>query len=151
MERAVVVKAGGNAAVDARRICADVGALVAAGRRVILVHGGSADIDSLAGRLGVARRRLRAPDGVATRHTDAAMLEVVTLALAGAVKPRLVTALAAEGVRAAGLTGLDAGLLRARRKRAHRAVVGGRTTVVRDDHSGRIVAVAADVLSALTA
>ena len=39
------------------------------------------------------------------------------------------------------MTGLDAGLLVARRKGAQRAVVDGRTVVVRDDLSGRIVAV----------
>jgi acetylglutamate/LysW-gamma-L-alpha-aminoadipate kinase len=145
----VVVKLGGNAAVDVATVCADVAALIADGTRVVLVHGGSADIDALAGRLGVPSRRLVAPDGVSTRHTDAAMLEVVVLALAGLTKPRVLAALAAEGVTAAGLTGLDAGLLRARRKQAHRAVVDGRVTIVRDDHSGRIEEVATDALTAL--
>ncbi|MEW1910627.1 [LysW]-aminoadipate kinase [Kitasatospora sp. NPDC085895] len=144
-----VVKCGGNREVDAAGICADVAALVRAGRRVVLVHGGSAEIDRLGDRLGVPHRRLTAPDGVSARHTDTATLEVVTLALAGAVKPRLVAGLQDHGVPAVGLTGLDGGLLRARRKRAHRAVVDGRTVLVRDDHSGRITEVRTGVLTAL--
>jgi len=138
MHPVTVVKCGGTIAVDPRAVCADIAALTARGDRMVMVHGGSADIEDLARRLGVPSRRLVSPDGVSARHTDAAMLEVVTLALAGLAKPRLVAALAREGVQAVGLTGLDAGLLRARRKRAHRAIIQGRRVLVRDNHSGRI-------------
>jgi acetylglutamate/LysW-gamma-L-alpha-aminoadipate kinase len=144
-----VVKCGGTAGVASAHVCADVAELVRAGHSVVLAHGGSADIERLAGRLSVPRRTLIAPDGVATRYTDAETLEVVTLALAGAVKPRLVAALAALGVPAVGLTGLDGRLLLAHRKRAHRALVDGQLVVVRDNHSGRVVAVNDDLLRAL--
>ncbi|MEU6681020.1 [LysW]-aminoadipate kinase [Streptomyces sp. NPDC046925] len=147
----LVVKCGGNAAVRAEAICADVAAVHHGGTPVILAHGGSADIDSLAERLGVPSRRLVAPDGVSTRYTDAPTLEVVQLALAGSVKPRLLSALRAHGVDAVGLTGLDAGLLVAARKSAHRALVDGRRIIVRDDHSGRIKEVNGDLLSTLLA
>ncbi len=121
------------------------------GRPVILVHGGSADIDSLAERLKVPSRRLVAPNGVSSRYTDERTLEVVQLALAGSVKPRLLGALRACGANAVGLTGLDAGLLVAARKPAHRALIDGRRLVVRDDHSGRIVEVNGDLLATLLA
>ncbi|MFD9902818.1 [LysW]-aminoadipate kinase [Streptomyces sp. NPDC059063] len=151
MRDILVVKCGGNAAVRSQAICADVAAVHRGGRPVILAHGGSADIDGLAERLGVPSRRLVAPDGVSTRYTDERTLEVVQLALAGSVKPRLLAALRACGVGAVGLTGLDAGLLVAARKSAHRAVVDGRRVVVRDDHSGRITAVNGDLVSTLIA
>lgn len=133
-----VVKCGGNPAVDATAVCADVAELVREGQSVLLVHGGSAEIARLAGKLGVPQRTLVAPDKVTTRYTDPATLEVVVLALAGAVKPAIVAELTRLGVPAAGLTGLDGGMLRARRKSAVRAVVDGRTTLVRDNLSGRI-------------
>jgi acetylglutamate/LysW-gamma-L-alpha-aminoadipate kinase len=147
----VVVKCGGSGALDLERLCQDVAAMSAAGRRVVLVHGGSAEMQRLAGQLGVSLRNLTAPDGVVTRYTDAATLDILTLALAGRVKPALVAGLARHGVPAVGLTGLDAGLLRARRKTAVRAVVDGRTTVVRDDRSGRIRGVNTALLHALLA
>ncbi len=146
-----VIKCGGNQAVDAEGVCADIAVLGRNGHRIVLVHGGSAEIGRLADALGVPQRRMLSPDGVSARYTDAATLDVVVLALAGAVKPRLVTQLAAHGVAAVGLTGLDGGLLRARRKSAHRAVIDGRTVVVRDDHSGRITSVRADLPHALLA
>ena len=144
----VVVKCGGNPAVDAASICADVAGLVR-DRSVLLVHGGSAEIARLAGKLGVPQRTLVAPDGVTTRYTDPATLEVVTLALAGGVKPRIVAELARLGVPAAGLTGLDGRLLRARRKSAIRSVVDGRTTLVRDNHSGQLTEVRVELAETL--
>jgi [amino group carrier protein]-L-2-aminoadipate 6-kinase len=146
-----VVKCGGTDSVSPEAVCADVARLHGAGQPVVLVHGGSADIETLAAQLAVPARRLVSPDGVSARYTDAAMLEVVTLALAGRVKPRLVTALAQLGVPAIGLTGLDGALLRGRRKPAHRAIVHGRRMLVRDDHSGRVSGVNTGLLRTLLA
>ncbi|GAB2793985.1 [LysW]-aminoadipate kinase [Amycolatopsis magusensis] len=147
----LVVKCGGHAEVDPLAVCRDLSGLVRAGEQVVLVHGGSAEVDGLARRLGVPMRRMVAPDGVSARRTDAATLEVLHLALAGAVKPRLVRALAGAGVSAVGLTGVDGGLLLARRKGTHRAVVNGRTVIIRGDHSGRITAVNGRLLRSLLA
>jgi acetylglutamate/LysW-gamma-L-alpha-aminoadipate kinase len=54
-------------------------------------------------------------------------------------------------VRAIGLSGLDAGLLRAQRRAAVRAVVDGRRVLIRDDHSGRITSVDGSLLELLLA
>lgn len=145
-----VIKCGGHPSVDAAGICADVARLVGDGRSVLLVHGGSGEIARLAGRLGVPQRTLIAPDNVSTRYTDAATLEVVILALAGGVKPKIVAELARLGVPAVGLTGLDGGgMLRARRKSVLRVVIDGRTTVVRDNLSGRLAEVRTELTEAL--
>jgi acetylglutamate/LysW-gamma-L-alpha-aminoadipate kinase len=133
-----VVKCGGNPSVDATAVCADIARLVHEGHSIVLVHGGSGEIERLAKRLDVAQRTLVAPDNVSTRYTDPDTLEVVVLALAGAVKPGLVAELSRHKVPAVGLTGMDGGMLRARRKSAVRAVVDGRTVLIRDNHSGRV-------------
>jgi len=144
-----VVKCGGNPAVNAAGICSDIARLVHEKHSILLVHGGSGEIGRLANRLGVTQRTLTAPDGVSTRHTDPDTLEVVVLALAGAVKPKLVSELSRHGVPAVGLTGMDGGILRARRKAAVRAVVDGRTVLIRDNHSGRITTVKTELLETL--
>jgi acetylglutamate/LysW-gamma-L-alpha-aminoadipate kinase len=144
-----VVKCGGNPAVDAEGICADVARLVRDGQSVLLVHGGSGEIARLARKLGVPQRTLVAPDKVSTRYTDPATLEVVILALAGGVKPRIVAELSRLGVPSVGLTGLDGGMLRARRKSAVRSVVDGRTTLVRDNLSGRLSEVRTELAETL--
>ncbi|WP_433374806.1 [LysW]-aminoadipate kinase [Streptosporangium sp. CA-115845] len=151
MQKTVIVKCGGNAAVDVVTVCRNIAELRGEGAAVVVVHGGSADIDRLAARLGVATRRMYATDGMSARYTDPATLEVVQLALAGAVKPRLVTALLKAGVSAIGLTGVDGGLVRAHRRTAQRATVNGKRVVVRDDHSGRVTGVDARLLTMLLA
>src|SRR5262249_6116852 len=72
----VVVKYGGGGGVDQDALCAGVAALLASGVRVVLVHGGSADMRRIAEPLGVELRTLTAPDGVVTRYTDEATLDV---------------------------------------------------------------------------
>jgi acetylglutamate/LysW-gamma-L-alpha-aminoadipate kinase len=144
-----VVKCGGNASVDPEAICADIAELTGAGRKVILVHGGSADIARLAGRLDVPMKRMTSPEGLSARYTDDAALEVVSLALAGVVQPRLVSELISDGVPAVGITGVQGALIRARRRRAQRALAGARQVIVRGDRSGRITGVNARLLFTL--
>jgi acetylglutamate/LysW-gamma-L-alpha-aminoadipate kinase len=133
-----VVKCGGSPLIDRAALCKDIAALAAAGHRVVLVHGGAAEVDRLAQRLGVPQRRLTTPSGSSSRYTDPATLEVLQLALAGKVKPELVAALNRDGARAVGLTGMDGAVLTAKRTAAHRAVLDGRRVMIRDDHNGRI-------------
>jgi acetylglutamate/LysW-gamma-L-alpha-aminoadipate kinase len=138
----IVVKCGGSDSIDADRLGADIADVRAGGGRVVLVHGGGADIDRLADELRVPDRTLHSPAGMTSRYTHPAMLDVVVMALVGRTKPRLLGALARVGVPAVGLTGLDGGLLRAARKPARRAVGGdGRVRLVRDDRTGRIIEV----------
>lgn len=145
----VVVKYGGGGGVDRSALCSGVAALLSTGARVVVVHGGSAEMRRLAEPLGVELRTLTAPDGVVTRYTDEATLDVLSLALAGRVKPGLVAELARHGVRGIGLTGLDGGMLTARPKPSVRAVVDGRLTVIRGDRSGRIRSVNTSLLHLL--
>lgn len=137
----IVVKCGGNAAVAPDEICHDVARLRRDGWRVTLVHGGSADIEHVGAQVGLRSRSLTSPSGYSTRYTDPETMGTVTMALCGVSKPRLLTKLAALGVPALGLTGLDATLIRGRRKEALRTVVDGRVVIVRDDQSGRITEV----------
>nr|ABY83160.1 Azi22 [Streptomyces sahachiroi]BFD88284.1 [LysW]-aminoadipate kinase [Streptomyces sp. Xyl84] len=132
----IVVKIGGGS--DPEPVLDEVAELALAGRPTVLVHGGGAVADLLSEQLGVERRVIRSPDGTHSRRTDAAMLDVITLALLGRVKPRLISGLRARGARSVGLSGADGALLTATRKPALRSVQDGRTVLIRDDRSGRI-------------
>ncbi|MFO7917663.1 MAG: acetylglutamate kinase [Anaerolineae bacterium] len=79
-------------------------------RPLIVVHGGGADIARLQERLGLESHFV---EGL--RVTDADCLWAAEMALSGAVNKRLVARLVVKGVRAIGISGVDAGLLRAER------------------------------------
>lgn len=146
----IVVKCGGSVVSDPSEVCADVAALVAARQPVVVVHGGGTEIDRLAARLQVPVRHLMSPDGLSARFTDQATIEVVTMALAGAVQPRLVTAMLAAGVPAVGLAGVHGALLTARRRGPQRTVIDGRVTIIRGDLSGSVTKVNTKLLHCLT-
>jgi acetylglutamate kinase len=76
------------------------------GARLVLVHGGGKKVDATLDALGIAKRT-----HAGLRVTDAATLEVVTGVLAGVVNKRLVADLGARGVPAAGVSGVDGGML----------------------------------------
>jgi [amino group carrier protein]-L-2-aminoadipate 6-kinase len=115
----------------------------------LLVHGGSAEVDRLGAALGRPAEYYTSPSGVVSRRSDAAHLETVVLALAGAVQTGLVAALGARGVRAVGLSGVDGRLLLARRKEGPRARIDGKVVRLADDLSGTIESVNVDLLNAL--
>jgi acetylglutamate/LysW-gamma-L-alpha-aminoadipate kinase len=145
----VVVKCGGVVTEHPDALCEDLAARHGNGQRLLLVHGGSSDIERIGGQLGVRQRRLVGPGGVSGRYTDPATLAVVMMALAGVAKPRLVSALVRHGVPAMGLTGLDAALVTAVAKKPFRAGLDGRSAIIRDDRSGRIASVNSEALHRL--
>lgn len=144
----IVVKWGGSLQENGAAIADDIAALW---RRhsIVVVHGGSRDIDDTIRELGLPRRTLRSPDGMVTRYTDARTLTALMMAMRGRTQARIVSQLAARGVPAVGLSGMDGGLVRTARKTAVRAVFGDSVRVVRDNLAGRIVGVDTSVLDAL--
>jgi [amino group carrier protein]-L-2-aminoadipate 6-kinase len=130
----IVVKVGGAAGNSIDPAVADLA------RRTdyVVVHGGSAEVDRVAAELGRPSEYYTSPSGVVSRRSTAAHVEVLTLAMTGAVQTELVRRLGSAGVRAVGLSGVDGRLLLARRKHGARAVVDGRVMLLSDDRSGTV-------------
>jgi len=110
MSDILVVKIGGSTLGARDTTLEDVVALQRCGLRPVVVHGGGALISEWLKLHGVPTRFERG-----LRVTDERTLEVVVAVLAGLVNKQLVAALTAAGGRAAGLSGADGGLLKARR------------------------------------
>ena len=101
----LVIKLGGAAAEHEPSLNAllrELAALAAAGARVVLVHGGGAEVSALSRRVGL-QPRFR--DGV--RITTPEEMPYVDMVLCGAVNKRLVRMLGAAGQPAVGLSGAD--------------------------------------------
>jgi acetylglutamate kinase len=140
-----VVKVGGALLADAgatREVLAQVEAVLHLGIRVVLVHGGGAQASALSRALGSEPRFVGG-----RRVTDPAALDAAVLTLNGEANTRLLAACRALEIGAVGLSGVDAGLVRARRRPP--VVVDGET--VDYGHVGDVVAVHPGVLDALFA
>ena len=109
--RTVVVKYGGSAMVDdalRQSFAGDVTLLAEVGIRPVVVHGGGPQISAAMKSDGLETSFV---DGL--RVTDEAAMRVVQRVLAGEVNPDIVRLLGGHNARAAGVTGLDGGLLSA--------------------------------------
>jgi [amino group carrier protein]-L-2-aminoadipate/L-glutamate 6-kinase len=145
----LVVKVGGTEGVEFSTICQEVAQLVATGQQVVLVHGGSAEANALGEAVGYPPQFLTSPSGFTSRHTDPKTLEVFTMAVNGKVNTMLVSQLQRMGVNAFGLSGLDGQLMKAKRKETIRCVKNGKRLIIRDDQSGKINEVDAELLTLL--
>ncbi|HUF26649.1 MAG TPA: acetylglutamate kinase [Gemmatimonadaceae bacterium] len=103
-----VIKVGGRAQERADLAPALATAWSAKRGAMCLVHGGGDAVSALQRQLGVTPTFI---DG--RRVTGDADIAILRMALSGAANKRLVSALVALGVRAVGISGEDAGLIRA--------------------------------------
>lgn len=106
-----VVKYGGHAMGDPERqrdFAEDVVLLKAVGINPVVVHGGGPQIGAMLKRLGVESRFV---DGL--RVTDRETATIAEMVLAGSINKEIVGWIGQAGGRAVGISGKDAGLVRA--------------------------------------
>jgi acetylglutamate kinase len=111
--KTVVVKYGGNAMINAdlkAAVIQDLVLMACVGIRIVLVHGGGPEIEAMLNALGKESRFIRG-----LRYTDGETMEVVQMVLCGKVNKDITALIQRAGGRAMGLSGIDGGLLRARR------------------------------------
>ncbi len=149
MTKTIVVKLGGTEGVDFSAISQDVAKMIADGQKLVLVHGGSAEANALGEAVGKPPRFVTSPSGYTSRYTNRETLEVFAMAVNGKVNTFLVEQLQMLGVNALGLSGVDGGLLKAKRKAAIRIVENGKKKILRDDYTGKIEEVNVSLLQTL--
>ena len=109
----IVVKYGGHAMGEeslALEFGRDIALLKQVGINPVVVHGGGPQINAMLARLAIKSNFI---DGL--RVTDAAMVEVVEMVLAGSVNKQVAGLINRAGALAVGLSGKDGGLIRARK------------------------------------
>lgn len=111
--KTVVVKYGGNAMLNDElksAVMQDLALLHTIGINVVLVHGGGPEINKMLERVGKESRFING-----LRYTDAETMEIVEMVLTGKLNKEIVGLLLKEGGKAVGLSGVDSGLIRAKK------------------------------------
>jgi acetylglutamate kinase len=110
--KTVVIKYGGSVldVGSSGTVVGDLVLLKGAGVNPVLVHGGGPEITRMLDRVGKETKFVKG-----LRVTDPETMEIVEMVLAGRANKALVTMIGTSGGSAVGLSGKDAGLLRARR------------------------------------
>ena len=125
--KVVVVKYGGNAMLNEElkaAVMEDIILLSTIGIKVVLVHGGGPEINNMLSKIG---KEAKFVDGL--RYTDSETMEVVQMVLTGKLNKDIVGLLLQKGGKAVGLSGVDSGLIRARKTEKDLGFVGEVTSV----------------------
>ncbi len=136
-----VIKAGGEVFGDVattKALMEQVGILHQVGIRVVLIHGGGPQSTELAASLGFDTTFV---DG--RRVTDGDSVNVATMVLNGQINTRILATCRDLGIPAVGISGVDAGLIRAKKRPP---VERENDTTVDYGFVGDIEAVEADIL-----
>ena len=145
----IVVKIGGGEGIDLDSVCQDVAELLRRGQQMILVHGGNFEANQVAEQLGHPPHFVTSVSGIQSRRTDRRTLEIMEMVYAGKINKGIVELLQSYGVNAVGLSGIDGRILEGTRKSTLKIVEKGRRLVLRDDYTGTVKQVNADLLQLL--
>jgi acetylglutamate kinase len=145
----IVVKYGGHAMGEdhlASQFGRDIALLKQVGINPVVIHGGGPQINAMLARLAITSTFV---DGL--RVTDAAMVEVVEMVLAGTVNKQVAALISRAGALAVGISGKDGGLIRAAKLTRTRRDPGSRIEEVLDlGFVGEPVHIDTRVIHALT-
>ncbi len=107
---------------------------------ILVVHGGGDLVTEYSRKLGVEPKFVISPSGIRSRYTSREELEVFIMVMAGKINKELVSMLAKHGVKSIGLTGADAAIAKAERKK--RIIIideRGRKRVIEGGYTGKII------------
>jgi acetylglutamate kinase len=122
-----VIKAGGAVFADdasTRGLIEQVAILHQVGIRTVLVHGGGPQLDQLQASLGLETRMVNG-----RRVTDQKSIDVTAMALNGSINTRILAMCRALDIEAIGVSGVDAGLIRAHKRGPVRVSTASNETV----------------------
>jgi acetylglutamate kinase len=145
--KTLVIKYGGAAMVDERLrrgFAQDIVLLNSLGLHPVIVHGGGPQIGKTLERLNIPTRFVRG-----MRVTDEASMEVVEMVLAGQINKSIVADIAVHGGLAVGISGKDAGLLRAKKMMMEIAGANGHVEAVDLGQVGEVEEVAPGIIEKL--
>lgn len=111
--KTIVVKYGGNAMTNEGlkdAVISDLVLLKLVGINVVMVHGGGPEITDMFDKLGLETQFING-----LRYTNEEAVEIVQMVLAGKTNKDLVNKITSIGGKAVGLSGIDGGMIKAKK------------------------------------
>ncbi len=145
--KTIVIKYGGNAMINEelkQKVMEDVSLLKYVGMRPVIVHGGGPDITHFLKKVG---KQSAFVSGL--RVTDEETVEIAEMVLDGKVNSDIVNMLNCRGVKAVGLSGKDAGLIKASKKLATVYDEAGQQANVDIGYVGQVASIDTSILDTL--
>ncbi|GIU71332.1 MAG: acetylaminoadipate kinase [Candidatus Nitrosocaldaceae archaeon] len=147
----IVIKIGGSI-VDGlhESTMRDLKQLIDDNKQVVIVHGGGKEVTRIAEQLGKEQKFIVSPGGIRSRYTDKETAMIYTMVMSGKINKEIVLMLMKNGINAVGLSGIDAGIIKAMRKKKLIIIdERGRKVAIEGGYTGKISDVNADILHLL--
>ncbi|KAG2479838.1 MAG: putative [LysW]-aminoadipate/[LysW]-glutamate kinase [Nitrosopumilales archaeon] len=117
---------------------------------VIIVHGGGKEVTKVSEQLGKEPKFIVSPSGIKSRYTDQETVEIFTMVMSGKINKTIVRLLQKNGINAIGLSGVDAKVLQAERKKKLLIInEKGRKQAIDGGYTGKITEVNAKFVKSL--
>ncbi len=117
---------------------------------VIIVHGGGKEVTKVSEQLGKEPKFIVSPSGIKSRYTDQETAEIFTMVMSGKINKSIVRLLQKNGINAIGLSGVDAKVLQAERKKKLLIInEKGRKQAIDGGYTGKITEVNAKFVKSL--
>ena len=117
---------------------------------VVLVHGGGKEVTKVCKQLGKEPKFVTSPSGIKSRYTDKETAEIFTMVMAGRINKTIVQMLQKNGINAIGLSGVDAKIIQAERKKKLLIVnEKGRKQAIDGGYTGKIKEINSSLIKSL--
>jgi len=117
---------------------------------IILVHGGGKEVTKVSKQLGKEPKFVTSPSGIKSRYTDKETAEIFTMVMSGRINKSIVRMLQKNGINAIGLSGVDAKIIQAERKKKLLIInEKGRKQAIDGGYTGKISQVNASFIRTL--
>jgi len=117
---------------------------------IILVHGGGKEVTKVTEQLGKEPKFVTSPSGIKSRYTDKETAEIFTMVMSGRINKTIVRMLQKNGINAIGLSGVDAKVIQAERKKKLLIVnEKGRKQAIDGGYTGKIRKINSELIKSL--
>ena len=113
----ITIKIGGSVVDDLHQSTISDIKKVAETEGIIIVHGGGKEVTKVCEQLGKEPKFVTSPSGIKSRYTDKETAEIFTMVMSGRINKTIVQMLQKNGINAIGLSGVDAKVIEADRKK----------------------------------
>ena len=144
----IVVKIGGAKGINYDKVLADAAFLIKEGEELLIVNGGKGELEDVATKMGNPPQWVKTASGYTSRRTDKETMGMFTMVYAGKMNKMIVEKLQALDINAVGLSGIDGGMVTAKKKNII-VQEGEKKIILRDDYTGKIEEVNITVLETL--
>ena len=146
----ITIKIGGSVVDDLHESTIQDIKKISEQEGIILVHGGGKEVTKVSAQLGKESKFVTSPSGIKSRYTDKETSEIFTMVMSGRINKNIVRMLQKNGINAIGLSGVDAQIMRADRKKKLLIVNDkGRKQAIDGGYTGKITSINSKFIKSL--